>query len=140
MDKRANIVMDNLIHIVIFAMFFGIMFWGIGSYSDGSALIEDIYAKEIVRLINAAEPGMSFKLDVSKLAVVANKNGKKFEETIYVDNVNNELRVSSRLGSGTIYKFFNDVDIVNFRVESVSGNSIATRFLFEVVERQRAGV
>lgn len=129
--------MDNIIHIIIFAMFFAIMFWGISSYSDGSALLEDIYAKEIARVINGAEPGMNFKIDISKIASVAFNNGKNFADIIYVDNVNNEVRVSSRLSSGTAYKFFNDVDVVNFSVETVSGNEEGTRFIFEVVEKQR---
>src|SRR3989344_6135589 len=113
MNKMANIVMDNIIHIVIFALFFAIMLWGISSYSDGSALLEDIYAKEIARVINTAEPGMSFKIDISKIAAVAFDNGKKFEDIVYIDNVKNEVIVSSRLSSGTAYKFFNDVDIIN---------------------------
>ncbi len=110
MIKRASIVMDNLIHIIIFAMFFSIMFWGVSSYSNGSALLEDIYAKEIVRVINTAEPGMSFKIDISKIAAVANKNGKNFADIVYIDNVQNEVRVSSRLNTGTAYKFFNDAE------------------------------
>lgn len=137
MIKRASIVMDNLIHIIIFAMFFSIMFWGISSYSNGSALLEDIYAKEIVRVINTAEPGMSFKIDISKIAAVANKNGKNFADIVYIDNVQNEVRVSSRLNTGTAYKFFNEVDIVNFRVEAVSGDSLGTKFIFEVKEKQK---
>lgn len=138
MDKKASIVMDNIIHIIIFALFFAIMFWGISSYSNGSALLEDIYAKEIARVINAAEPGMSFKMDISKIAAVAYNNGKKFEDIVNVDNVNNEIVVSSRLTTGTAYKFFNDVDIINFRVEAVSGKAESTRFIFDVVKKQRS--
>lgn len=137
MNKRASIVMDNLIHIIIFALFFSIMFWGINSYSDGGFLLEDIYAKEISRVINTAEPGMSFKIDISKIASVAFENGKNFADIVYIDNVNNEVRVSSRLSSGTAYKFFNDVDVVNFEVKPASASS-KTLFIFEVVEKQRA--
>ncbi|MEK6894614.1 MAG: hypothetical protein AABX10_04075 [Nanoarchaeota archaeon] len=138
MDKRASIVMDNIIHIIIFCLFFAIMFWGIGSYSNGSAMLEDIYAKEIARVINVAEPGMSFKIGISKIAAVAFKNGKNFADIVTINNVNNEVVVSSRLSSGTAYKFFNDVDIVNFKVEAVSGNSQDTRFIFDVVKKQRS--
>lgn len=136
-SKRANIVMDNLIHIIIFALFFSIMFWGISSYSDGSALMEDIYAKEIASIINTAEPGMNYKIDISKVAAIAFKNGKNYRDIVDIDNVNNEVIVSSRLTSGTAYKFFNDVDIINFNVEPASGNTQATRLVFEVIEKQR---
>ncbi|MGV8131692.1 MAG: hypothetical protein ACP5N7_06355 [Candidatus Pacearchaeota archaeon] len=138
MVRRANIVMDNIIHIIIFTMFFAIIFWGVSSYSDGSALLEDIYAKEIARVINTAEPGMSFKIDISKIASVAYGNGKKFEDIVTIDNVQNEVRVSSRLNTGTSYKFFNDVDIINFEVKPVSGKDQETMLFFEVVEKQRA--
>lgn len=137
MDNKANIVMDNIIHIVIFAIFFSIMFWGISSYSDGSALLEDLYAKEIARVINTAEPGMSFKIDISKIAVIAFNNGKAFSDIIDIDNINNEIRVSSRLTSGTAYKFFNDVDVVNWEVVPVSDKAEGTRFVFEVREKQK---
>lgn len=137
MDNKANIVMDNIIHIVIFAIFFSIMFWGISSYSDGSALLEDLYAKEIARVINTAEPGMSFKIDISKIAVIAFNNGKAFSDIIDIDNINNEIRVSSRLTSGTAYKFFNDVDVVNWGVVPVSDKAEGTKFVFEVREKQK---
>ena len=137
MDNKANIVMDNIIHIVIFAIFFSIMFWGISSYSDGSALLEDLYAKEIARVINTAEPGMSFKIDISKIAVIAFNNGKAFSDIIDIDNINNEIRVSSRLTSGTAYKFFNDVDVVNWEVVPVSDKAEGTKFVFEVREKQK---
>ncbi len=137
MDNKANIVMDNIIHIVIFAIFFSIMFWGISSYSDGSALLEDLYAKEIARVINTAEPGMSFKIDISKIAVIAFNNGKAFSDIIDIDNINNEIRVSSRLTSGTAYKFFNDVDVVNWEVVPVSDKAEGTKFVFEVRGKQK---
>lgn len=137
MDNKANIVMDNIIHIVIFAIFFSIMFWGISSYSDGSALLEDLYAKEIARVINTAEPGMSFKIDISKIAVIAFNNGKAFSDIIDIDNINNEIRVSSRLTSGTAYKFFNDVDVVNWEVVPVSDKAEGTRFVFEIRGKQK---
>lgn len=129
--------MDTLIHLVIFALFFSIMFWGIGSYSDRSALLEDLYAKELANLINRAEPGMEYKIDISKLATVAFKNNKKFSDIIYIDNLNNEVIVSSRLATGTAYKFFNDVDVIIRGIEPVSGNNQGTLFVFEVVEKQR---
>ena len=51
--------------------------------------------------------------------------------------MNNRVVVSSRLNTGTSFSFFKDVDVVDFYVESVSGNSETTRFIFKVKERQR---
>ena len=142
MDKRGDtsIMMNSIIYIIIFILFFSLMFWFVGSYSNGSALWEDFYSKEIVRLINTAKPGEEFKIDVTPLAVVASRSGKPIKDIVSVDNVNNQIIVSTKLNSGVSFKFFNDVDIVDWFVESPSGSPDSTRFIFKVVEEQRSGL
>ena len=139
MDKRGDtsIMMDTILHIIIFILFFSVMFWFVGSYSNGAAFWEDFYAKEIVRVINGAEPGMEFKIDVTKLAVVAFKKTKPIKDIVYIDNVNNRVVVSSRLNAGTSFGFFKDVDIVEWKTEGPSGRPENTQFMFKVKERGR---
>ena len=139
MDKRGDtsIMMDTIMHIVVFILFFLVMFWFVNSYSNGAAFWEDFYAKEIVRVINGAEPGMEFKIDVTPLAVAAFKLNKPIKDTIYIDNVNNKVVVSSRISTGTSFGFFNDVDVVDWSVEGPSGKPENTRFIFKVKERGR---
>lgn len=130
-------MMDTIMHIIIFIMFFLVMFWFVNSYSNGAAFWEDFYAKEIVRMINGAEVGMEFKIDVTPLAVAAFKLNKPIKDTISVDNVNNKVVVSSRLGTGTSFGFFNDVDVIYLPPEGPSGKPENTRFIFKVKERGR---
>jgi len=129
--------MTNIIYLLLFIFFFMVMFWFVNSYSDRSAFYEDFYSKEIVSIINKAEPGMEIKIDVSRVAVIAFKKTKPIEDIIYVDNVNNQIIVSSRLNAGTSFGFFNDVDIVEWKTEGPSGRPENTQFMFKVKERGR---
>jgi len=137
MNKRGDtsIMMDSIIHIILFILFFSMMFWFVNSYQNGSAFWEDFYAKEISRVINNAQAGMELKIDVTPLAVTAFKNGKPINDIISIDNVNNKVSVSSRRNGGTSFGFFNDVDIVDFYVETPSGSAESTQFIFKVKER-----
>jgi len=139
MERRGdtNLIMTNIIYLLLFIFFFMVMFWFVNSYSDRSAFYEDFYSKEIVSIINKAEPGMEIKIDVSRVAVIAFKKTKPIEDIIYVDNVNNQIIVSSRLNAGTSFGFFNDVDIVEWKTEGPSGRPENTQFMFKVKERGR---
>jgi len=139
MEKRGavNIGMDVIIYLIIVTSVFLIMLWFVNSYSNGSAFYEDFYSKEIANIINNAKPGMEFKIDITPVAVIAAKNGKPVKDTVYVNNVNNEVIVSSRLNSGTSFNFFNDVDVIYSPPESPSGLSDRTRFIFKIVEKKR---
>src|SRR3989344_4259155 len=91
MDRRGDtsIMFDSIIHILIFILFFSVMFWFVNSYFNGVAYLEDFYSKEIVQAINSAEVGQEIKLDITKLANVALKEGKPVKDIIFIDNVNN---------------------------------------------------
>ncbi len=134
MNKKGDttILMDTIQHLVIFILFFAIMFWFVLSYSNGSAFMEDFYAKEIIMLINNAVPGQKLAIDVTKLAGVAIKNGKPVRDIISVDNVNNRIITSTRLNAGTSFVFVNDVDIIYRPVELLSGSSKTSQFIFEI--------
>lgn len=139
MNKRGdtNSMMNTIIYLVIFILFFIGMFWFISSYSNRSGFFEDFYAKEIAEVINSAEQGMSFKVDITPLAIVSSKNGKPLKDIITIDNVNNRVIASSKLNTGVSFGFFNDVDVVDWRVEGPSGGAENTRFIFKIVEKQR---
>ena len=139
MERRGDthIILDSIIHIVIFILFFSGMFCFVTSYTSNVAFWEDFYAKEIAYAIDRAEPGMEFKLDVSKLAVVAAKTGKPVKDIISIDNVQNTVSVSVRRNAGASFRFFNDVDVVDWKTEAPSGSAATTQFIFIVKERQK---
>jgi len=61
-------------------------------------------------------------------------NGKKKEEIFIFDNINNEVIVSLRQGTGASFSFFNEVDVVESRVELVSGSANTNRLYFKIKE------
>ncbi|MGV8142427.1 MAG: hypothetical protein ACP5NS_02210 [Candidatus Pacearchaeota archaeon] len=138
MEKRAEeINYDALIYTSLALVFIILMFFFITGYQDGSAFWEDFYAKQISYMINNAEVGTEFELDVSKLAVIAIKNGKNYRDIISIDNVHNRVFVSTRPTAGTSFNFFKDFDVVDSTIEIPSGSATTTRIIFKIVERQR---
>ncbi|MBS3084154.1 hypothetical protein J4423_05090 [Candidatus Pacearchaeota archaeon] len=139
MERRGDVdvMMYNLIYTAICISVFIGLFMYVNSYGRGSAFYEDFYSKEIINLINNAKPGMEFKIDITKLAMIAIKNGKPVKDIIYVNNVNNQITVSTRKDTGTSFGFFNDVDIVDWEVKNPSGSPETTQFIFKIKEKQR---
>ncbi len=142
MNKRGtdNILIESIVYLLFFILFFLFMFHFIFGYQYGAFFWEDFYAKELALLIDRAEPGMEFALDVSELSRVAIKKGKSLRDLILIDNVNNRITVSVRQGAGTSFRFFNDVDIViepDAGLVLPSGGAMTTQFIFKVKERQR---
>ena len=139
MQRRGDthIILDSIIHIVIFILFFSGMFWFVTSYNDGAVLWEDFYAKQIANLINNAEPGMEIKVDVTRISGIAIKRGKDVKRIVDIDNVNNRVIVDLRNKKGASFAYFNNVDIIDWKVVQLSGGATTNRFEFKVIEKQR---
>jgi hypothetical protein len=132
-----DIITGNVIYIVLFVVFFGMMLVYLVGLQDGASFWEDFYAKEISRMVNEAEPGDRVCLDVTKATDIAVKRGKSLSNAFEFDNVNNEIWISLRLSSGTGYKFFKDVDIVNKELNLLVGaEPVENELCFDVVEAQ----
>ncbi|MEK6847180.1 MAG: hypothetical protein AABY16_03375 [Nanoarchaeota archaeon] len=142
MNRRGtdNTLTESIIYLLIFILFFLLMFYFVSANNNGAFYWEDFYAKELALVIDRAEPGMEFAIDVSELSRVAIKKGKNLRDLILIDNINNKVTVSVRPGAGTSFLFFNDVDIVIEQGDGIvlpSGGATTTQFKFKVKERQR---
>jgi len=133
-----EILTNNLIYIILFLVFFMLMFYFVVGFQDGASVWEEFYAKEIVKVINEAEPGTEIYLDVTGLTKIAFKNGKSRNEIIYFNNVQNQVIVSLTSKSGTSFNFFNDVDLIEPEIELLSGGAETNRLYFKVVGNQRS--
>jgi hypothetical protein len=132
MSKKGNLLTGQVLYVVLFLVFFIGAFYFVTMYQDGASVWEEIYAKEIAMLINGVGDGTKVSLDVTELSEIAVKNGKSVNEMIVIDNVNNVVRVSLRQGKATSFGFFNDVDIIEPRIELFSDKSGVNMFVFEV--------
>ena len=104
------------------------------SQKEGAATWEDLYVKEIARVIDVSEADSEIEIDVTKAVEVANKRGQSLSKVFNFDNVNKEVIVSLRQGNGKAYAFFNDVAIADWKLESdgVSGTKLSFKTIEEL--------
>ncbi len=104
-------LMENLVYILFAVVFLMMMFLGVVRAGSSSTLYEQIYAKQIVLVIDKAEPGIEVKLDIYDLYNLAREN--KFSgEVVKIGNTENKVSVKVVDGKGYDFYYFNDVNIV----------------------------
>ena len=111
MNKKADILMENVIFFIIIAVFFAAMFIFVARAGSQVTINEQIYAKQIALVIDKAKPGTQINLDISKLYEIANKN-KFAGEIVKIDNENNKVQVRLVQGKGYEFEFFNNAEVV----------------------------
>lgn len=137
-DLSDSVMMNYAMHLILLVIFTIIMFYFVIGYQEGAFGLEDIYAKEIVRIIDSAEPGSQVFIDVTEITAIAFKSGKSPSEIFAFDNVNNRVTVNLKSG-GTSFRYFNEVDIVDVDLElpSPGAGTETNRLTFRVVEAAR---
>jgi hypothetical protein len=140
MNKRGalmnNIVINYAIYTLLVVILLSFFFFHIRAFENKAALWEDYYAKQIVKVINLAAHGEEVYLDVTTATAIALKKKQAFSDIFRFDNLNNRVSVSLSPGRSTSFSFFNDVDVVDWRLETPSKGAGAeiNRFYFKVVE------
>ena len=127
----------NIAYLILFILFFSGMLFFVLRYQNGAAIWEEFYAVEIAKIIDTAEPGQEVYLDVSEGTNIALKSGmlrEDLNEIIKIDNINNKVIVKLRPNFGTVYRYFSDVDVIDWKIEQVSGQIDKNRFTFRVIE------
>ena len=116
--KASETLWDNAIYFILAVIFFSGLMYYILNQKNGASIWEDYYAKEISRVINLAKPGDVITLDIHKATEIAQKNKLSSNSEIFTfDNKNNEICVKLSLGRKKCYSYFNNVDIINQRIE-----------------------
>jgi len=136
MNRKAasGVIMENIIYLVALAVFVGLMIFYIGAQRDGAAVWSDIYAKEIVGVIDSGMAGQDVILDVQKPTSIAIGNGISLSAVFAFDNANNNLCVSLSRGKQSCYKYSNNVDIINVDIKKGVPENLLT---FKIVEKKR---
>lgn len=111
MNKKAlNIFIGTIVFIVLIIIFISGLIYAVARAGSQAPLYEQAYAKQIVLIINKAEPGMNIEIDLFDLYNLAEKN-KYDGQLINIDNNNNKINVKLTNGNGYNYYYFNDVKI-----------------------------
>ncbi len=107
MNKKANILTENIIFIILNLLFIAILLTFLFTKGGGGAVLEEKYAKEIALIIDSAKQGMTIQLGMEDAFEVTNKNKYEKEPVIVNGNV---VRVKLDEDSkGYSYSFFNDI-------------------------------
>jgi len=107
-NKKANILTENIIFIVLNLVFLTILILFLFSKASDVSFVEEKYAKQIALMLDSAKPGMEVVLNMSGAVEIAKK--KKWEEKV-VDIKDNVVTVKLHEKGGYSYPFFNDVDL-----------------------------
>jgi len=118
----------NLVYLILLIIFVVGMFLFVGQQRDGAGIWEDYYAKEIVKVINLAEPGDEISIDVTQGTKIALEGEVGRSKIFVVKNEDNEVCVQLNQGKKTCYNYFNDVD-VEYKLEFAKGTQAGFNLL-----------
>ncbi len=136
MDRKGVVdtpAMRELLYFILLAAFFITYFVTVGAYKRGDAGLEDVYAKEISRIIDSVPSGTKVTIDVTPAVTLAFSSGKARANEIFIfDNLNKEIIVSLKEGQGSRFSFLRNVTVVDSHVELISGGIDSHKLVFTV--------
>ena len=106
-NKKGNILTENIIFIILNLVFLSILIIFLFSKMGGAAVLEEKYAKQIALILDSAEPGMVISLNMKDAIKIANKENRDLNNVISIQD--NVVKVQLREKGGYSYSFFNDI-------------------------------
>ena len=116
LNKKANVLHEQIIFIILNVVFFSIIILFIYLQSSPVHLAEEETAKQIALLIDSSKPSSEIQVNLADFFEKAEGNGISKKNSINIDNDNNLVVVKGREDSFYEYSYFNDVDVeYNFK-------------------------
>lgn len=109
MKKKANILTENIIFLVLNIVFLMILVIFLFSKTGSAAILEEKYAKKIALAVDSAKPGMIIHIDMKDAINEARKQDKNINNIVVIED--NIVLVKLREKGGYEYSFFNDVEV-----------------------------
>jgi len=125
--KKANILTENIIFIVLNLVFLTILILFLFSKMSDVSSLEEKYAKQIALVLDSAKKDMNISLNMKNAVEVAKK--KKWDGKI-VSIDENIVTVKLHEKGGYSYSFFNNVDLSRLYFYSKDGDE----FKFKIEE------
>jgi len=116
MNKKGNILTENIIFIILNLVFISILFLFLYQQGQGAIILEESYSKQIALLLDNAKPGMIIKLNLDKGIELAEKNKLDTDKIVAISDNTVNVQLSEK--GGYNYHFFTDYKIDYYR----SGN------------------
>lgn len=112
MEKKAQILVSNLVFIILNLIFLTILVLYITKQGNGAINLEQSSAKQIALILDSAKPGMIIKLNMEKAEKLSEKNGFDFDKVVVINK--NLVKVKLSEKGGAEYSFFNDVQVNSY--------------------------
>lgn len=113
-----DLLSGTLLYVILVVLFAIGLFAVIESQRNSAGLWEELYAKELALLLNRAQPGDMYVLDIQKASEIAVKNGiRDTRYIIHFDGTTREIVVQLHQGGETRFSYFNDVVVANSEIE-----------------------
>ncbi len=107
MNKKGNILMENVVFIILVVLFFSILFIFVYKQTSNVSLVEEKAAKNIALIIDSANPGTEIILNVND---ILDKRADNFNERAIVIE-RNFVIVKLSAKSGHSYSYFNGAKV-----------------------------
>jgi hypothetical protein len=112
MKKKANIITENIIFIILNLIFLSILILFVFSKAGSVAVLEEKYAKQIALTIDAAKPLMVITLKMEDVIEKAKKENFDLDDIVMIND--NVVTVKLHEKGGYSYSFFNDAKVDAF--------------------------
>jgi hypothetical protein len=134
-NKKAELLTENIIFIILNLVFFSILATFILIKTNDSSLLEEAYAKKIALILDSAEPGMNVTLNMDD--AIKKKDEKYTGKIVEIQENLVTVRLSQK--GGYSYSFFNDVstDKLYFYASDKSEACGLGKYCFKVEKIQK---
>lgn len=109
MNRRGQILIENVVFIILNLIFISILILFVMLKSGSEATFEDKYSKQIALMIDSAKPGTIIILNMEDAIEKAEKNNWGKDNIVSIEG--NKVIVKLREDGGHSYPFFNDVNL-----------------------------
>ena len=111
MNKKADLLHENVIFIVLNVIFFVMMILFISMKGSAIYIAEEETAKQIALIIDSAKPGTQIEINLKDYFEKVENEGMNRERSIFIDNEKNIVVAKGSSDSFYDYSYFNDVNI-----------------------------
>jgi hypothetical protein len=123
---------EEVLYYILIAIFlFGMAIY-LSGFRNNAALWEEVYAKEISRIIDSSAPGTVVSLDVTRGLRVGLKNGVDLNQAFVFDNVNKKVIVHLRSSGKSSFYYLTNKTVINWHTQPISGGIDKDQLIFTV--------
>lgn len=111
MNKKAELLEENIIFIILNLVFISMIIAFIYLKSSAVYLVEEENAKKIALLIDSSKPGTEIKINLKDFFQKAEENGISKANSIKIDNENKLIITKCSKNSFYDYSYFNNLNV-----------------------------